>query len=680
MKKKIKLSILIFFTIIMIYNIKSLATFFDIDNYVINCELTEEGNLKVQENITYTTDEYRNGVTRDINTKNELNAKNSADLMQLESVKVDGIDYSRVPSGTNGRKGIYEYKINGNEYSIKVYTPFMYEGKTITYEYTLKNVGVKYDDIAELYWNFIGDKWDTNINNVEINIKLPRNAAQNSIYVFGHGSDNGTFEKDMNNITLKASGLQANQALDARILFSRDAMSNSSKIINKNVLQSYIKNEEEGFRKEREEAKIIGTLTIKQLVIIIVIIIIIIWIVLYLLYDKEYEVKSEKYYREIPYDLDPEMLQYIYYGKEQRNTLWITFLNLLKKGVYSIEKITNKVNVETYNITYNNKPLDLKDYQKSFIKLLNSYMNTDEDGTKSIDLLSLKSRMKNGAEYEYRKYIENLENEKQEMFGETKKTPNIAKIVSIVVMIIVILLIGMLSLKDIITLPMLIFELIITTIIYTVLFAQIGFKNIFLNIVLLVHFSAFQSLNINLLMNLNIGIMYIPYLLAFTLIQYVYRIKRQSKEYREARGKIKGLRNYIKDYSLLSKSDLEHMSLWEEYFIMAVALRVNKKATNYLYDCCNSMTNNLNFSNSLTACGTYAIFATTMREPFTRYVSSYVYPKLSSSSSSSGSRFSGGSGGFSGGSSSGGGGRWRRRRKLLLRRKVIFKICIIQLL
>jgi len=96
---------------------------------------------------------------------------------------------------------------------------------------------------------------------------------------------------------------------------------------------------------------------------------------------------------------------------------------------------------------------------------------------------------------------------------------------------------------------------------------------------------------------------------------------------------------------------------------LAVALHVNKKATNYLYDLCNSMTENVNFANSLSACGTYAVLSSTMRAPFTRYVSSYVYSQ--SGGLSSGSSFSGSSGGFSGGSHSGGGGRrWRPEEAL----------------
>lgn len=666
MKKKIKLSVIFIILFLALCNSKALATF-EIDKYQINCEVTQEGNLKVQENITYDTNEYRNGVIRNIKTKNNLNITNSADLLKLESVKVDGIEYQRVNASSNGRSGVYEYKIDGNEYNIKVYTPFKNVGKTVTYEYTLENVAVKYKDTAELFWNFIGSEWDTNINNVEINITLPTNAAQNTIYVFGHGSDNGTFEKNLNNITLRAKNLKANQALDARILFNVEAIPQSNKIVNKNVLQSYIKDEEEGFKKEREQIKIFGIATAKQIAITMIIIIIIAWIIVYIIFDKEYKVKSEKYYREIPYDLDPELLQYIYYGKEQKNTLWVSFLSLLKKGVYAIEKTTNKVGVETYKIIYNGEPKDLKAYQKELINLLNSYMETDKYGTKSVDLLTLKSKMKNSTSRKYKNFIRELETEKEAIFGETEKQPKMAKMISIIIMIILIVITGIISVmlgtEETAGGTLTLFFLGFTTLIYSIVFKTIDLKNLFLLIFMLIHFSAFQGANIALLVSSNIGIMYIPYILNFIFIQYTLRIKKEPKELAEVKGKIKGLRNFIKDYSLLSQSEFEQISIWEDYFIMAVALHVNKKATNYLYDLCNSMTENVNFANSLSACGTYAVFSNTMRTPFTRYVSSYVYSQ--SSGLGSGSSFSGSSGGFSGGSHSGGGGRrWRSEEAL----------------
>lgn len=671
MKRKIRLSIILFIMLLVFLNVKSLATF-EIEKYLINCEVTEEGNIKIKEDITYSTNEYRNGVIRNILTENSLNKKNSADSLVLESVKVDGEEYKRVATSSNGRSGVYTYNIEDNEYSIKVFSPFQHIGKTVTYEYTLKNVAVKYKDTAEIFWNFIGSEWDTNINNVQINIQLPMYARNKEIYVFGHGADNGTFKKNMNFITLEASGLKPYQALDARILFNEDSIPKSNKIVNKNVLQSYIKDEEEGFRKERPKMKVFGIATVEELTITFIGIILTLWIVVYVIFDKEHKVKSEKYYREIPYDLESELLQYIYYGKEQKNTLWISFLSLLKKGVYSIEKMTNKVGVETYKIIYNKEPSNIKGYQKQLISLLNSYMTTNEYGEKSVDLLTLKSKMKNSTSSCYREFIKELKMEKESIFGETVKQPKAARMISIILMAVLIFVMGLVSIitgtAGLANAPMIIFFLIFTTAIYSVFFKAIDSKNLVLLGFFLFHFSAFQGANISLLVSGGIGMMYIPYLLAFIFMQYTFRIKKDPKELREARGKIKGLRNYIKDYSLLKDSQLDHIHIWEDYFIMAIALNVNKKATNYLYDLCSSETNNINFSTSLSSCGNYSMFSHSMGQPFNTYVSTYVY--ASSRSSGSRSSFSGSRGGFSGGSRSGGGGRRRWRRKLLLKRKV----------
>lgn len=54
--------------------------------------------------------------------------------------------------------------------------------------------------------------------------------------------------------------------------------------------------------------------------------------------------------------------------------------------------------------------------------------------------------------------------------------------------------------------------------------------------------------------------------------------------------KVVGLRNYIKDYSLLSNSELEQIKIWEDYLIYAIILnntsRLNKKALDFYNEIC----------------------------------------------------------------------------------------------
>ena len=147
MKKKIYAILLFAIIFIIALTTKSLG-YFEIGNFEINCYVQENGDLKVEENITYRTNEYRNGVTRDIELKNEINSINSANGFGLVSVKVNGVPYTKTYSGTNGDSGVYEYYKSGNKYSLKVYTPFQKVGKTVTYTYVLKDVVVKYQDTA----------------------------------------------------------------------------------------------------------------------------------------------------------------------------------------------------------------------------------------------------------------------------------------------------------------------------------------------------------------------------------------------------------------------------------------------------------------------------------------------------------------------------------------------------
>ena len=648
-KKYILITILFLLLLIVIPNDKSLASFY-IQNFEINSEVLNNGDMKIEENITYYSTELKNGVTREINIKNANNSTNSADGLELINVKVDGKIAKKVFSGNLGDEGVYEYTHSENKYKLKVYVPFKnITSRTVTYEYLLKNVGVKYEDTSELYWNFIGDEWDTKISNLEINIKLPSEAKNGTIYVFGHGSDNGYFTKEENYISLYAQNLKANQALDARILFPTSALSKTNKIVNKKVLNKYI-NKEEGLTSKREEPKIILGLSTKKIAIILTIIVVLLWIIIYFKYDKEIRVKKQYYYRDIPYNLEPELLQRIYYGKKCKDSFWIAFLNLVKLGVYKIEETTNEVGKRVKLITYKEKDIQqLKEYQKSLINTINGFFEKDKN---SIELEKLNAKMKKSTGSGYKTFISRIEEEIEGYFGDNKKGSKKPYNLSIILMIIMVVVIGLISIKTQSIMSMMIIMFLgITTLVYSKLFSTLS-SNLFTILFMAIHFTAFESTIIAMLKISGIELLYIPYIILFVFIQYTQRIKKQSKEEREIREQIKGLRRYIRDYSKISEKNLESIVIWEDYLIIAIALKINKKTINYFYDYCKQNLEN-EFGTSLNSFGTYYYMDTICHTTFNNYVRSYT---TTSSYSSSGSRssYSGSSGGFSGGSSSGG--------------------------
>ena len=663
MKKKILLSIIAFISIISLYTIKSEATF-KISDFQINCFVRENGDMDVEENITYYTNENKNGLIRNVETKNSMNSKNSAENFILQKVLVDKETYKQTSSAYVGQNGVYTYKKSNDSYEIKVFSPFNSNYKTVTYHYKLTNVAVKYNDIAEMYWNFIGDEWDCPINNLTINLYLPKEAGQGDIYVYGHGSDNGTFNKIEHYVQLKAYDIEAYQSIDARILFPTSAVSASTKTVNKNVLNKYI-NEEEGMSTKKEAPEVFIGFSVKEIALAISGIILISGIVIYFKYDKEYKVEKYKYFREKPYNLEPEILQRIYYGKNTKNAFWITFLNLIKKGVFKIEKTTNEVGKQTEKIVFNENGQKLKEYQEIVRDQIKRLMGT---GKTSIDMLKLEAKMRTSTSNWYSKFTKALNAEYEGLFGEIKKAPKkliTTLAISMAALIALITVMSFITSPDGIGIGIAMF-LGMTALVYSIFFATVG-SFLPALIFIIFHCGAFQIGNFMMLSQAKLAFMYIPYVLLFILIQYVIRVKKNCKEERQIREQVKGLRRFLRDYSYLSdKEDVMEIALWEDYFILAVALGLNKKSINEWYNYGENFISS-NLEASIYCVGGYNYMESRMRPAF----STYTHAAVRIASSGGRSSYSGSSGGFSGGSSSGGGGRRRWRRKFLLKSKHI---------
>lgn len=664
MKKKL-LFISLFVLIIALCNVPSFATF-EINNFVIDTDVMSDGTMKVKETIYYYTDEVVNGLTRNIEIENPSNTRNSASGVTVTGVRVDGVEYQRVGSAVKGDSGVYTISNTSKESDITLYSPFYKEYKTVEYEYILNNVVVKYDDTAELFWNFLGAEWDCYIDKLTVNINLPSSAANNTIWVYGHGSDYGTFNKNGSNITLNVSGIPAYNAIDARILFARDAVSDATKVVSDSVLKDYI-DKEEGMSRELEAKKILFGHTIDEVAIFLDIAIIIVGIYIYILFDKEVQVDKVQYYREMPYNLEPEVLQYIYYRKDVSNSFYIAVLNLVKLGVYKLENTVNSVGKETQKIIYNpNHTAKLKDYQKEMVKTINGFLEKDSNGEKSQDMVRLASKMSKSTGYGYRKYKESLKEEKEALVGKPSKVPSkiIAATVFVMVALIVFIVLITARISNVENAFGLAMFLGMTTMIYSVFF--VAMSN-FLPAIIFVclHAGIFQIGIIAMMTEFGVVALYPTYIIMFVLIQYVLRVKKYPKEERQIIEYVKGLKRYIKHFSMLKDKEevTENIALWEDYFIMAIALGLNSKTINYFYNY--GKEQNSNLGTSLRYTHSYSHFHHDMYNSFYSYQRAYTTTH-SSSGSSGGSSHSGSSGGFSGGSSSGGGRRrWRWRKPFL---------------
>lgn len=237
-----------------------------IENYYINAILEEDGDLRVREYFNM-TGEY-NGAIREINYRNSeaytfnpdlesyggstLHNGTNIIINEIRAVKVNskfdftnvkGDKFKKVESADKGDYGVYTTAIGTDGYTYTIYLPDN-EEKAFYIDYTISNIAIVHNDIAELGWNVFNDNTSENISNLEITVTFPNN--QNEFRVWAHGPLNGVVTPENKN-TLKASitDLRAYRAVDVRATFDKTVIPYSTKTTNVDALQKILNYEED---------------------------------------------------------------------------------------------------------------------------------------------------------------------------------------------------------------------------------------------------------------------------------------------------------------------------------------------------------------------------------------------------------------------------------------------------
>ena len=183
-----------------------------IDKYDINIIVNENNTFDVTETITAYFNVPKHGIFRTIPLKNEitrLDGSTSTNRAQVTNVSVDN-EYT-----TSREDGNYKLRIGTASRSLTGEQTYV-----IKYTYNLGEDPVK--DYDELYYNIIGNEWDTVIGNITFTITMPKEFDSSKLG-FSSGitgsTDNSkiTYNVNGNEITGNYNGiLGANEALTVR--------------------------------------------------------------------------------------------------------------------------------------------------------------------------------------------------------------------------------------------------------------------------------------------------------------------------------------------------------------------------------------------------------------------------------------------------------------------------------
>lgn len=607
--------------------------------YYIEVNVLDNGDAEVKELKLmdgeyngYKTDiRYKsNGLTKFDGSKSSFEGSDIYNASALTDVKVYDVKFTTtdfsiinnknrefvlVNSAEKGDYGVYTKTTNSEGIEILSYQPSVYKRASLV-TYTLKDLVVVHNDIAELAHDFIGTDYQEDISNLIIRINLPSSSKE--LRIFSHGPLNGKNRIiDDKSVEITYETLDKENAVDGRVVFDKSIVPNATKKSNVDGLGKILEVEKERANyanKLREAArkreKMLQTLAIIMEILLGIWLIGLI-VIVYKFYNKnDKEYRSEfngKYFRDFPEEYTPSTVSYLMNKSINNLSFNAGILDLIRKKAITIEEVTidkkglfkNKQQKD-YKLS-RNMNFNLDTLSTSEKKLFNLLIGTVGNGDYVIlgDMKAFSKDYDNAKRlisgYDSWRYACELEAETEEFYENTKKEKT-------------------------------------NCILYSLIFIPITF--------------------LALLCGSNMGRVLLMDLFGILAIIYFSSATKRTKKGNEQYHKWKGLKNFLADFGRLDEKDLPEIKLWERYLVYATmfglaakvqnAMKMNLERMNYSdnidftylyfdnYYFSNSMTNAVNSSLS-SARGTISTH------------------ELASSSDSS-------SGGYGGGSSFGGGG------------------------
>lgn len=637
MKKILVLIISMFSFISVNYAVSNVN--YKIDDYIVDSRIDISGNMVVREVIKVKGS--FNGYIRDLKYKNSNNkvfdksidsfyGSSIYDASNIEVRKVGTINYDKeldfnvfdqsvneftMNDSCTVNKGCYEKSDITDGVSLKMYNETNNSSTYFYIEYLLGNVVVIHEDIAEVYFNFVGDMFDDDINKYKLRVVLP-DKTKELVRVWAHGPLNGNVSpiKDENGYYyggyLEINDLYSNTPVDMRLTFDKNLILVDHPYLKKSEVLALDKIlEVENLRadkanKEREKAKFFmyGSYALGSVYLVLLVLL---FVYIYIKYDKELKTNFDmEYNREFINDYDVTNIEYLFDKKITEKAFSTSILNLIYKKNIKIEQIDKKdyklIKVNTDNVS---------ESEEYLMKMI-----FDNIGNKEYVLLS-----------QIKKYAKEIHGTTSEFLTSFTTWQN--KVTSE-------------SIKNNF------YESNTKIKVLGVLFSLVGYLVFYV----MVRFNGFNLFSI------------IIFICALVFMIYVLIFNKRTKRGAEDYQKWKAFKRFLEDFGRFDEKELPEIVLWERYLVYAnifgiadkvgktMKIKFNEINTNNQYSNGDllfdyMMWNNLNHSINNTVRSSVSTARTVVNEA------------IAKSSSSSGGGFGGGfssGGGFGGG---GGGGR-----------------------
>lgn len=598
--KKILVVIFISFISISIYGGPS----YNVDNLRIEAYINPDGSVDVNELVQYNAYEI-NGILYNIDYKGYGDLKNLRVFYEKDSEFIPAIN------NNSQRRGTYSLKDRDDLREVKLYYPMRDTKKWFLFQYTLSQGVTVYNDIAQFNRKMVGRGWQTDIENIQIKIILPKNVNKEDIKAFGHGPLTGNVDIiSGREILYTLKGYYSGEFVETNVLFPKSLIPNikPSLVKNEDGYEKIIKMENKLADKadrERKFAQMRGTIGN------IVFFLWGGWIIFvvglnYVKNRKKHKVENEygEYFREAPDDFSPAVGGAIAYKYVSPSQLLATVMDLVRRDIF--EMIEDRENNKTILRKNSYDERLLKNYEKFVVDwYIDEIGNGVEVSMEEIEenIRDRRNAIKFGRNYE--KWESMVEKDLKKVGFEKEPVKKLPK--------------------------------------------ALGMITAFLSMPLGPFLAAYFD---------NRKFIIFTFV-AFAMLNFTISTRgKYTLEAEKLRAKWLAFKKFLVDYSNLEEAKLASIYIWEHYFVYAIALGVAEEVAKGYQKIFRDSGENISRLNRAPIMGMYSRnsgfrnIERTVSKATTRGRSELA--KSRSSSRGSGGGFSGGSSG--GGGSRGGGG------------------------
>jgi len=292
---------------------------------------------------------------------------------------------SAIPGVGVGTGEVGTYSVSDLGSTVRVQLNFEVSDATapFTVTYTARDAARRWNDIAELYWKFIGADTAVESQHVRVTVHLPAGVTREQVRAWAHGPlwGNVSIEPDAS-VVMTVDPLPANTFVEGRILFPAAALSKAAPTAG--AREAQVLAEEQKWADEANSSRLWARVKLVLWGIVgigLPLLALVLIVVLYVKYGREPKTAFQApYLREIPQPpLPPALVGFIWrMGTAARDDVTATLLDLVYRKVIDLERVTvhkDKLfgadETTTYKLTLHDEKLgELLPYESDLVRFL----------------------------------------------------------------------------------------------------------------------------------------------------------------------------------------------------------------------------------------------------------------------------------------------------------------------